>query len=233
MITLGIDTSNLPLGIALLSEGKVLAEWTSNGEKNHSIRLMPAIAQVFKETGVPPEKTDLVAVAQGPGSYTGVRIGVATAKALAWAWGKPLVGISSLKALAHQVPFFPGLIVPFFDARRGRLYTAAYRWSQGALVEVIPENIFHIEELVERLKEDEEAVLFLSEDAEKGRDFLEKALKAKAFFLPGEYSLPRASHIARLGEIRYLDGEKEDLLFTPNYLQRTEAEVRLQEKMGE
>lgn len=233
MIILGIDTSNLPLGIALLDGDQVLAEWTSNIARNHSIRLMPAIEEVYREVGISPNKTDLIAVAQGPGSYTGIRIGVATAKALAWGLGKPLVGVSSLLAIAHQIPFFPGPIVPYFDARRDRLYTAVYRWREGELTEELPEQVLPVTELIRLLQRNEEPVLFLSEERGRIRGFLREQLGKRAIFAAGEHALPRASHVARLGESRYLRGEEEDLFFTPNYLQKTEAEVRFQEKKGE
>lgn len=234
MIILGIDTSNLPLGVALVEGERVLAEITFNVGKNHSVRLMPAIEEIYREAGIEQEDTDLIAVAQGPGSYTGVRIGVATAKALAWGMDKPLVGVSSLKAVARQIPYFPGRIVPFFDARRNRLYTAVYRFQEGEWMEEVPEGIFTIQSLMERLKEEEEnPVLFLGEGLDWIKRGFTEQLGGKAVFPSGEYWLPRASHVARLGESRYFRGEKENLLFTPNYLQRTEAEVRLQEKKGD
>ncbi len=227
MNILAIDTSNLPLSIAVVNDDKVLGEWTLNVERNHSIRLLPAIRTLLEEVRLTPKEIDLFVVARGPGSYTGVRIGVTTAKSLAWAVSKPLVGISSLEALAHQIPLFNGVIIPLFDARRDRFYTAGYEWQSGKLIEVLSEQIFHKEELARLLYERGGDVLFVGDDARKHREYLEEALAEQAYFLPPAYQIPRAAHLAHLGYKLYEKGQIEEITFTPTYLQPTEAEVNL------
>lgn len=122
MIWLGIDTANIPLSIAIVEDGKVITEENTSAKINHSLRAMPAIEEAFKRVNLTPADIDVIAVAEGPGSYTGVRIGVTIAKTLAWTLKKPLVGVSSLKALAMNGLFFNGLVCPLIDARRNHVY---------------------------------------------------------------------------------------------------------------
>lgn len=109
MTILAIDTSNLTLGVALIKDGKVIAEHISHLKKNHSVRAMPAIDELLKECGLKPSDLTQIAVAKGPGSYTGVRIGVTIAKTLAWSLNIPVKTVSSLEVLAANGRFFPRL----------------------------------------------------------------------------------------------------------------------------
>ena len=106
MIWLGIDTANTPISVALVKDGELLIEGTSAMAINHSLRAMPAIEELLEQAGLVPADIDAIAVSEGPGSYTGARIGVTIAKTLAWTLGKPLVGVSTLKALAANALFF-------------------------------------------------------------------------------------------------------------------------------
>lgn len=227
MNILAIDTSNLPLSIAVTTEDKVLGECTFNVERNHSIRLMPAIDMLMKEVRLSPSDIDLFVVARGPGSYTGIRIGVTTAKSLAFSMEKPLVGVSSLLAIAHQVPYFDGIVFPLFDARRKRMYTAGYEYREGNWEEVLPEQVIHVDSLVEELKGRGRACLFLGDDVRVFREQLAGELGTLAHFLPMAYQLPRAAHIAQIGYRLYQAGHQEEITFQPTYLQQAEAEVNL------
>src|SRR5690625_7700821 len=140
MYTLAIDTSNQVLGVALMKEHEVIGELVTNIAKNHSIRLMPAIDELLKELEVSPEQLEKIIVAKGPGSYTGVRIGLTTAKTLAWALNIPIIGVSSLKSLAYQGRFYNSVVCPFFDARRGLVYTGLYEWQANDMVAVQDEQ---------------------------------------------------------------------------------------------
>lgn len=120
MNILAMDTSNQLLGVAIVKDGVTLGEHVMHGHRDHSVRLLPAIEQLMKETKTAPADLDRIVVGQGPGSYTGVRISMATAKTMAWALGIDVIGVSSLEGLASQGELFPGYVCPFFDARRGR-----------------------------------------------------------------------------------------------------------------
>ena len=152
MIWLGIDTANTPISVALVKDGELLIEENSAMAINHSLRAMPAIEELLEKAGLAPADIDAIAVSEGPGSYTGARIGVTIAKTLAWTLGKPLVGVSTLKALAANALFFNGLVCPIVDARRGNVYAGVYQYAAGKLTEIIEDGHYSLEELVHLLE---------------------------------------------------------------------------------
>ncbi|MGV2620948.1 UNVERIFIED_CONTAM: tRNA (adenosine(37)-N6)-threonylcarbamoyltransferase complex dimerization subunit type 1 TsaB [Halobacillus marinus] len=220
MNILAIDTSNYVMGVAVLKDGTVAGEYVTNMKKNHSIRLMPAIDQLMEETGTKPEELDRIAVAHGPGSYTGVRIGLTTAKTMAWALGIPVVGISSLEAVARQGAFFDGYVCPFFDARRGLVYTGLYDSSMTVVME---ETNILMEDWLNQLKELDRPVLFLSQDIAVHQEKIEEVLGEKAVIPAAPYQFARPSILADLAVDRE-PGALHDLV--PNYLRLPEAEVK-------
>ncbi|WP_226586023.1 tRNA (adenosine(37)-N6)-threonylcarbamoyltransferase complex dimerization subunit type 1 TsaB [Halobacillus litoralis] len=220
MNILAIDTSNYVMGVAVMKDGTVAGEYVTNIKKNHSIRLMPAIDQVMKETGMKPEDLDRIAVAHGPGSYTGVRIGLTTAKTMAWSLGIPVIGVSSLEAVARQGVFFPGFVCPFFDARRGLVYTGLY---DGDMNLVKDEKNVLMGEWLEELKELNQPVLFLSQDLSVHEETIREKLGSQAV-MPGEpYQFARPSIIASVAK----DKEPRPVHdLVPNYLRIPEAEAK-------
>lgn len=224
MIGLAIDTSTNVMGVALANEQTVIAEFITNEKKNHSVRLMPAIASLLKEVDLTPKQLGRVIVAHGPGSYTGVRIGVSVAKTLAWSLNIPLVGISSLELLALNGRYFNGVVSPLFDARRGQVYTGLYRFEDGQIQTVEKERIILADEWAKHLQTVKESVLFLGNDLTKHRDTFQEILASKAYFgSPSEHN-PRPSELATLGMQR--DPVATIHLFTPNYVQLAEAEKK-------
>ncbi|WCK54999.1 tRNA (adenosine(37)-N6)-threonylcarbamoyltransferase complex dimerization subunit type 1 TsaB [Aneurinibacillus sp. Ricciae_BoGa-3] len=227
MNILAIDTSNLVLAVSVITEDAVLGEFATNLKKNHSVRLMPMISQLLDEIELEPSGLSAIVAARGPGSYTGVRIGVSTAKSMAWSLGIPLVGVSSLETLAYNGTFFQGLIVPLFDARRGQVFTGAYRWINGSIQSVSPDRIVLFTDMLSELKETGEKVLFLGDDLAIHREAAVAALGDQAVFAPASYQLPRAAHLAQAGLKAYREGRVEDTqAFIPSYLQMAEAEAK-------
>jgi len=226
MRVLAIDTSTPVLSVAVVDESRVLGEWTTNLNKNHSIGLMEGISQLLYEVKVSPEELELIACARGPGSYTGVRIGVATAKSMAWAIGIPVVGVSSLYAVAANAAGFPGGVVPLFDARRGQVYTAYYKSLGMQVTEKVPERIVLLRDWVSDMADhaEEEDILFVGEDVQLHRSTIEEVLGSRAQFAPPAFNHPRAAHIAWLGVKQAADAETSHQL-TPEYLQLAEAEA--------
>ncbi|WP_332238469.1 tRNA (adenosine(37)-N6)-threonylcarbamoyltransferase complex dimerization subunit type 1 TsaB [Sporolactobacillus sp. KGMB 08714] len=222
MNVLAIDSSNLVMGVAVISGGKVLGERMTNSRKNHSERLMPAVAELLDDAGMSPGDLDRIAVAQGPGSYTGLRIGVTIAKTLAWTLKKELVGVSSLEIVAQNGRYFDGYIAPFFDARRGQVFAGLYKNQKGKTVPVQPDRLVMIKDWIDELKKLHEPLLFLSNDLEKWNDCLIKV--PAAVFGDKPQNIPRASELARLGE------EKQPVPdihhFLPSYLRLAEAETK-------
>jgi tRNA threonylcarbamoyladenosine biosynthesis protein TsaB len=223
MKVLAIDTSNLVMGIAVLDEGKVLGEYITNLKKNHSIRVMPAIEQLMKETGVNPADLDRIVVAKGPGSYTGVRIGVTIAKTLAWTLKKELVGISSLEVLAQSGKYFNGLTVPLFDARRTQLFTGLYGQAvSGEFENLWEDRIILLKDWLEKLQTTDKKILFLGNDLPLHQETISEVLGSQAVFGNVSDHNPRPSELGRIGMQR----EPDDIYaFTPSYLQLAEAEV--------
>lgn len=222
MNILAINTSNQLLGVAILKDEEILGEMVTNLTKNHSVRLMPAIDQLMKEVDMAPDNLNKIVVAKGPGSYTGVRIGLSTAKSLAWALNIPIVGVSSLEALAYQGRFSHAYVCPFFDARRGMVYTSLYQWGSSQLTVVREEkNVLMADWLRQRAEEGKE-VLFLSPDIILYKEMIIAHLGGLAIFPEGPYNQASPSHLALAGRNRPADNTH---LLTPNYLRLAEAEA--------
>lgn len=140
MNILALDTSTWALAVAVSKGGHLAGEVNSYIAKNHAARLMPAVHFLLESLDLAPADLDLIAVGSGPGSYTGVRIGVTVAKTLAWSLKVPLLGLSSLQAIAQNRADFAGLIVPLMDARRGQVYAGIYQGRQAPLSVVEPSS---------------------------------------------------------------------------------------------
>ncbi|GLY12441.1 tRNA (adenosine(37)-N6)-threonylcarbamoyltransferase complex dimerization subunit type 1 TsaB [Pseudobacillus badius] len=223
MKVLAIDTSTYTLGISLLDGEQVIGEYITNLKKNHSLRVMPAIDTLMKECEVKPADLDKIVVAKGPGSYTGVRIGVTIAKTLAWSLNIPLSGVSSLALLAASARLYPSYISPVFDARRGRVYTGLYRFEEGKLTVVDEDQNISLIDWCSRLKELKEEVLFVGQDVLLHEDSIRELLGGQALVRGDIFSAPRPADLARLG----VEEPVVDLhSFVPNYIRLAEAEAK-------
>lgn len=223
MIWLGIETANTPLSIAVVRDGQVIAEIVQNIKLTHSAGAMPAIEDVLARVNIKPSELDAIAVSEGPGSYTGVRIGVTLAKTLAWTLQKPLIGISSLKTLAANAALYEGFICPIFDARRNNVYTAVYK---GSKLEIIVDDYHdHIDGLLARLKILGAPVLFVGADVAVFWSKIVEVLGADAHRAPFSYDLPRASETIRLASTKELPSVDAVHHFIPQYKRIAEAEA--------
>lgn len=228
---LAIDTSTYVMGIALTEGDKPVAETITNKKENHSIRLMPAIRAMMNEAGWKPADLDAIAVAQGPGSYTGVRIGVTTAKSMAWALGIPVIGVSSLEILAQNGIYSGGTIMPFFDARRGQVFTGLYRWKDGEVQQVKHDRIVLLEDWLDEIAPLQESVVAFSPDYEKHEAMLQQKLGT-------DLIVPAArDHLARptaLAQAALRQGPQTEVhAFVPEYLRMAEAEAKWRDKQME
>ncbi|AGN35053.1 tRNA (adenosine(37)-N6)-threonylcarbamoyltransferase complex dimerization subunit type 1 TsaB [Bacillus paralicheniformis] len=227
MTILAIDTSNLTLGVALVKDGKVIAEHISHLKKNHSVRAMPAIDELLKECGLEPNDLTQIAVAKGPGSYTGVRIGVTIAKTLAWSLNIPIKTVSSLEVLAANGRFFQGLICPLFDARRGQVYTGLYQYRDGKLHGLEEDQNILLEDWLKKLKAMDQQVLFIGSDTEIHQEMIEQILGEQAVIAGPALQLPRPSELALIGELKEAEPVHS---VVPNYIRLAEAEAVWLEK---
>jgi tRNA threonylcarbamoyladenosine biosynthesis protein TsaB len=223
MKTLAIDTSNFVMGVSILDNEEVIGEMITNIKKNHSIRLMPAIQSLMEECSIEPSQLERIVVAEGPGSYTGVRIGVTIAKTLAWTLSIPLVGVSSLEVLAANGRYFNGYISPMFDARRGQIYTGLYEYENGQLKNVMDDQLVMNHEWVKKLKEYERPVLFIGNDVRLHQELFSRELANQAAFSAITQQNPRPSELGLIGVKKQpIDHVHE---FVPNYIRMAEAEV--------
>ncbi|WP_099157813.1 tRNA (adenosine(37)-N6)-threonylcarbamoyltransferase complex dimerization subunit type 1 TsaB [Virgibacillus ndiopensis] len=222
MNILAIDTSNQVLGVALLDNENIIGEFVTNLKKNHSVRLMPAVDSLMKEANIAPEQLDKIVVAKGPGSYTGVRIGLATAKTLAWALNVPVVGVSSLEVLSYQGRLSSSYICPFFDARRGMVFTGLYQWENGEMREQQEEKNILMEDWLKQLAAKQKEVLFLSPDIHMYREVILETMGDLTIIPEMPFHLAKPSHLALAGLHKEADSTHN---LTPNYLRLAEAEA--------
>ncbi|MDW0110470.1 tRNA (adenosine(37)-N6)-threonylcarbamoyltransferase complex dimerization subunit type 1 TsaB [Sporosarcina aquimarina] len=233
MIWLGIDTSNAPLSVALVQDGRILCEQTSTFSKTHSIQAMPAIECLLSDANLRPTDLEAIAVSEGPGSYTGVRIGVTLAKTLAWTLGIPLVGVSSLAVLAANAVPFEGVICPLFDARRGNVFSGVYKSKGEKLHPIWEDRHGSLEQLLSDVSFINQPVLFIGQDVDIHKTAISAGLGDQAVFAPFPQQLPRASQLIDLAEQRIPASDVHR--FVPNYRRMTEAETNWlnEQKTGE
>lgn len=224
MITLGIDTANQTLAIGVVEDEQILGQIQTNIKRNHSVTLMPAIDQLFADLQISPKDIDRIAVSDGPGSYTGLRIGVTTAKTIAYTLDKELVGVSSLKTIAANCIGVDNIIVPMFDARRKNVYAGAYRWKENRLETVLEDVHISASDLFTQLQKLNEAIYFVGSDCHKFFSEIKEILPSAMINTVPAWDIPSGVTVAQLGALVEPVAEKQ--AFLPRYLKRVEAEEK-------
>ncbi len=234
MLILALETSTLTGSVALVEapeseEGnggreKILAETTVSSPETHSARLMPAIDALLEGCALSIHQVKGIALGLGPGSFTGLRIAVATVKGLAYSLGVPVVGVPTLDALAMNLAYASVLVCPVLDARKKEVYAALFRGDGQGQIEKISEDwVLKPEDLCARIPE---KTIFAGSGVDVYREIFRNKLGSKALFAPPEISIPRAATIARLSGPAFREGRTLDLFsFTPLYVRRSEAEI--------
>lgn len=232
MIILSIDSSSSTATCALVSEEKVLGEINLNDKKEYSVILMDLIDSILKRCNLTLDDIDGFAISEGPGSFTGLRIGMATIKGLAFGANKPCVSISTLDTLAYNVVTFNGLICPIIDALRGNVYSNIYKSNNGVLESVMEASCISMEDLVSTLKEKNEPVIFLGDGLTKHKSYLNENL-SNISFAPLNSNYPKASSLGELAINLFKSGVTHDLNeITPVYLRKSQAEREYEARMG-
>ena len=206
MKILAIDSSGLTASCAIVEDETVLAEYTVSYKKTHSETLMPMINEICSMTATDIADIDAVAVAKGPGSFTGLRIGSATAKGLGLALEKPLIPVGTVEGLAFNAWNHPGLICPIMDARREQVYTGIYRFENGELTEVYPQCAIAVEELLGILNEMEGPVLFLGDGCPVYEKQIASGIRIGYAFAPAHMNRQRAASLGVLAMQYYRKG---------------------------
>lgn len=223
MLVLGIETATRTGGVALVGKDGVVAEYTSNIEVTHSERLMAMVDRLLRDTGISLSSIEGVAVSTGPGSFTGLRIGIATVKGIALASDKPVAAVPTFAALAWNLPHAAHLICPLLDAKKKEVYAAIYRAGDGAPEVLLPETVLPLSELAGRIKE---PVIFTGAGARDFRQELLGLLGSRALFAPLSATVPSAASVAELGRKALQAGERANVeALAPLYIRRPEAEV--------
>jgi tRNA threonylcarbamoyladenosine biosynthesis protein TsaB len=228
MYILGIETSTTTGSVAIISESSVIAQYSLNIEITHSERLMSTVDRVLKDTGIAIGEMDGYAVAIGPGSFTGLRIGLAAVKGLALVTGKPIAAVPTLQALAWNLPHAAHPVCPMLDARKKEVYAATYRFEGPVLVHVMAEAVLSLASLSERMSG---TTIFTGEASHLFRGEIQEIFGERALFAPHSAILPSASTVAELGLEMIKRGKQADPdSLTPMYIRRPEAEVAWEKK---
>ena len=235
MRILGIESASLVASVAVVTEDTVMAEYTANLKKTHSQTLLPMIDEMMRLLDMDVSEIDAIAVSGGPGSFTGLRIGSATAKGLGLALGKPLIHVPTMDAMAYCLYGASALICPLLDARREQVYTGLYRFE--ASFEIVEEqHPADIHELIGQLNERGEKVIFLGDGVPVNQHILETEMKVPFQIAPSHVNRQRAAAVAALGAVYFGQGRTETAAeHRPDYLRKSQAERErdVAERQGE
>jgi tRNA threonylcarbamoyladenosine biosynthesis protein TsaB len=228
MYILGVETSTRTGSVAIVSEDGVIAQYSLNIEVTHSERLMSTVDRVMKDTGFMMADMDGYAVAIGPGSFTGLRIGLAAVKGLALVTGKPVAAVPTLKALAWNLSYAAYPVCPMLDARKHEVYAATFRFDGTALVPDMAESVISLSRLSERISD---KTLFTGEASRLFHKDICELFGTRALFAPVSAILPSAASVAEIGLDMIKKGQQADPdNITPVYIRKPEAEVVWEKK---
>ena len=224
MKILAIDTSALTATASILSEDMLIGEISTTTKLTHSQTIMPMIDELLKKVSLDITDIDLFACSEGPGSFTGLRIGIGTIKGLAYGLGKPVVGVSTLEALAHNIDFTDLVICPIMDARKGQVYNGLYRYNGNTLECITEPRALSIEELCQELTE---RTIFVGDGVNVHKEKIKELLGNKAVFAAPQNLLQRAGSVA-YATLKKEAVSAEDL--TAVYLRKPQAEREREER---
>lgn len=231
MKILAIDSSGLVASIAILSDGTLIAEYTINFKKTHSQTLLPMLDEVVKMLEIDIHEIDAIAIASGPGSFTGLRIGSATAKGLGLALGLPIISIPTVDGLAYNLFGSSKIVCPLMDAKRNQVYTGLYEFIDGEFKIILNQRAIELDEIIEEINALGREVIYLGDGVLPYIDQIKKKTKVKYSIAPPHQMYQRAAAVAALAETYYKNNQMETaLMHEPTYLRVSQAERELEEK---
>lgn len=231
MRILAMDSSSLVASVAVLEDDILMAEYTMNYKKTHSQTLLPMIAEVADMIELDLQTIDAIAISKGPGSFTGLRIGSATAKGLGLALNKPIVSVPTVDAMAYNLWGCADIIVPIMDARRNQVYTGIYTFERNELRVLREQCAIAIEELLADLNKRGGKVIFLGDGVLVFKEKIAELLTVPYEFAPPHMNRQRAGAVGSLAEIYYKQGRIETAAeHKPDYLRLSQAERERQER---
>ena len=230
MKILGIESASLVASVAVVSDGLVTAEYTVDFKKTHSQTLLPMIDEVTRMLELDLHEFDAIAVSGGPGSFTGLRIGSATAKGLGLALNKPLIHVPTLDATAYNLFGASGLICPIMDARRNQVYTGIYRFERE-FETVMDQDAMDMGELIGKLNGMGERVIFLGDGVPVYEKQISEKMTVPYDLAPAHVNRQRAASVAALGAVYFAEGKTETAMeHKPDYLRKSQAEREREER---
>lgn len=231
MKILALESSGLVASVALTSDGKMIGEYTTNLKKTHSQTLLPMLDELVKTLEIDLNEIDAIAVCAGPGSFTGLRIGSATAKGLGLALKKPLIPVPTVDGLAYNLYGTERVICPLMDARRQQVYTGLYTFEKEEFKIISAQQATSIESIIEKVNTLGRSVIFLGDGVPVYKDVIAAQAKVDYSFAPLSLAYQRAGAVAALAEIYYQQGRVESAsAHRPDYLRLSQAERELMEK---
>ena len=233
MKILGLDSSGLVASVAVVEDDVLLGEFTVNYKKTHSQTLLPMLDELAKMIELDLDTLDAIAIAAGPGSFTGLRIGSAIAKGLGLALDKPLISVPTVDALAYNLYGHRDIICPLMDARRNQTYTGLYQFEDEKMQVLCPQCVVGIDEIVAKINENNAPVVFLGDGVPVFTTYIEENCKVPYSFAPAHVNKQRAAAVAALGEEYYKAGKLESAEeHKPEYLRLSQAERERMEQHG-
>jgi len=233
MRLLGIDTSGMVASVAVMEDDILIGEYTLNYKKTHSQTLMPMLDELCGSLEMDLNEIDAIALAVGPGSFTGLRIGAATAKGLSFAVDKPVIEISTLEGLAYQCSESSKVVCPLLDARRKQTYAAGFTFEKG-ITAVIAQDALAIEDFINKVNSLGKEVIFLGDGVPVFKDDIKELCKVPFSFAPSHRNRQSAASVCMAAKQKFLEGDLkngDDLRL--NYLRVSQAERERAEKTND
>ncbi|MGN0317920.1 MAG: tRNA (adenosine(37)-N6)-threonylcarbamoyltransferase complex dimerization subunit type 1 TsaB [Lachnospira sp.] len=233
MRILAIESSALTASVALTDDDTLVAEYTINYKKTHSQTILPMIDEITKITETDCNTIDLIAVSNGPGSFTGLRIGAATGKGLALSLDKPMVAVPTLEAMAYNLMGDNRLICPVMDAKRKHLYSGMYTFEGERINEVMAQSLISYENLADKLNELGCEVVFVGDGIDVAQDYFKDNLTCRYSFAPLHIRTQRAGSVAFAAKRMFEEGKiiSSDE-FCPDYIRPSQAEREHECRIG-
>lgn len=233
MKILALDSSGMAASVALIKDEVLQAEYTINYKKTHSQTLLPMLDEIVRMTESDLEEIDAIAVAAGPGSFTGLRIGSATAKGLGLALKKPLIAVPTLEGLAYNMYGFPGILCPMMDARRQQVYTGLYSFSKDEFYTEKEQCVISVEECIARVNELKKSVIFLGDAVLVYKDKIKQLCTVDYAFAPAHKNQQSAASVAARAIVLLKQGKIVDAdAFAPEYLRLSQAEREREQRLA-
>ncbi|MCC0708881.1 tRNA (adenosine(37)-N6)-threonylcarbamoyltransferase complex dimerization subunit type 1 TsaB [Clostridioides sp. ES-S-0190-01] len=231
MKILGIDTSSMAASVAVVEDDNLICEFTVNNKKTHSQKLMPMIENMLDMSDLKIKEMDLLAICIGPGSFTGLRIGMATVKAIAHVNNLPIIAVNSLESLAGNMNLCERKICSILDAQKNQVYSAKYKFEDGELIELDSVDVVEFETLLKEIKSSDEEFIIVGEAVYKYKDELENVKNIK---IPSPaHNVSKAGSLCSVALNKYSKNIDVHTCYTinPMYIRKSQAEVQYDEKM--